>query len=106
GDTVISRFHRSSSDPRAADPSTRFDFRWPDGNRVISQPYSNHNGGNLQFGPDGYLYVGLGDGGSGNDPQNHAQDPMSPLGKMLRIDVAVPDADANGYRVPADNPFV
>jgi len=106
GDTVIARFTRSTANPLVADPSSRFDLRWPNGSRVISQPFANHNGGNLQFGPDGYLYVGLGDGGSGNDPNNNAQNPNVPLGKMLRIDVGVSDADANGYRVPPDNPFL
>jgi glucose/arabinose dehydrogenase len=58
------------------------------------------------FGPDGYLYIGMGDGGSGDDPGHRAQNPLTLLGKMLRIDVSVPDADTHGYRVPADNPFV
>jgi len=105
GDTVIARFRRSAN-PLVADPASRLDFRWPTGNRFISQPFANHNGGNLAFGPDGYLYIGLGDGGSGNDPQNNAQNPNSLLGKMLRIDVNVPDGDAAGYRVPPDNPFL
>jgi glucose/arabinose dehydrogenase len=58
------------------------------------------------FGPDGFLYIGMGDGGSGDDPQNRAQNPNELLGKMLRIDVNVPDADPVGYRIPSDNPFV
>ena len=70
------------------------------------QPFANHNGGHLAFGPDGYLYIGLGDGGNGNDPQHRAQDPASLLGKFLRIDVNVSESDPAGYRVPADNPFV
>lgn len=106
GDTVISRFHRSAGTPLRIDPSPRLDFRWPSGERVIRQPFTNHKGGHLTFGPDGYLYVGLGDGGSGNDPLNIAQDPTKLLGKMLRLDVNVADSDAAGYRVPADNPFV
>lgn len=105
GDTVITRYRRNSL-ALQIDPASRFDFRWPTGERVIRQPYANHNGGYLTFGPDGYLYVGLGDGGSANDPQNNAQNPGSLLGKMLRLDVNVADADPNGYRVPADNPFV
>jgi glucose/arabinose dehydrogenase len=73
---------------------------------VIPQPFANHNGGHLAFGPDGYLYIGLGDGGSGNDPGHRAQNPTTLLGKMLRIDVSVPDTHPAGYQVPADNPFV
>jgi len=106
GDTVVARFRRSAGNPLVADPSSRFDLRWPNGARFISQPYANHNGGNLAFGPDGYLYIGLGDGGSAYDPENRAQNPNELLGKMLRIDVNVPDGDPAGYRVPADNPFV
>jgi glucose/arabinose dehydrogenase len=106
GDTVIARFLRQIENPVAADATTRFDLLWPSGRRSIDQPFSNHNGGHLAFGPDGYLYVGLGDGGSGGDPMNHAQNPQSLLGKMLRLDVNVPDDDVRGYRVPEDNPFV
>jgi glucose/arabinose dehydrogenase len=106
GDTVVARFRRSTANPLVVDPASRFDLQWPDGRRFISQPYANHNGGNLAFGGDGYLYIGLGDGGSGNDPGNNAQNPATLLGKMLRIDVNVPDSDPAGYRVPADNPFV
>ncbi len=106
GHTVIARFLRSAGDPLRADVSSRFDLRWPDGNRFITQPFANHNGGDLHFGSDGYLYIGMGDGGSGNDPFNFAQNPMSLLGKMLRIDVAVPDGDPEGYDVPSGNPFV
>jgi glucose/arabinose dehydrogenase len=104
GNTVVARLRRSS-DPLIADPASRFDLRLG-GSAVIVQPYSNHNGGHLAFGPDGYLYIGLGDGGSGNDPQHRAQNPAELLGKMLRVDVDVPDNDAAGYRIPADNPFV
>ncbi|MFV0308466.1 MAG: PQQ-dependent sugar dehydrogenase [Desertimonas sp.] len=70
----------------------------------IDQPYANHNGGDLAFGPDGYLYIGTGDGGSGGDPERHASDPTSLLGKMLRIDPAISDGEP--YTVPGDNPFV
>ena len=105
GDTVVARFRRAT--PVAADPATRFDLRWgADRVAVIAQPFSNHNGGHLAFGPDGYLYIGLGDGGSGDDPQNHAQNPASLLGKFLRLDVSVADSHPNGYAIPADNPFV
>ena len=106
GHTVVARFKRSGANPLVADPSTRFDFRWPDGNRFILQPFANHNGGTLMFGPDGFLYIGMGDGGSGNDPFHNAQNPDSLLGKMLRLDVSVPDSDAEGYDIPAGNPFV
>jgi glucose/arabinose dehydrogenase len=107
GDTVVARFRRSSENPLVADPASRFDLTWiSTGLRVIGQPFSNHNGGNLVFGPDGFLYIGMGDGGSGNDPQNHAQSPSSLLGKMLRIDVNVADDNPSGYRVPPDNPFL
>lgn len=70
----------------------------------IEQPYSNHNGGDLAFGPDGMLYIPTGDGGSGGDPERRASDPNELLGKMLRID-PTPSGDA-GYTVPPDNPFV
>jgi glucose/arabinose dehydrogenase len=108
GDTVVARFRRSAADPVVADPGSRFDLRWggAGGATVIRQPYPNHNGGNLLFGPDGLLYIGMGDGGSANDPENRAQNPNELLGKMLRIDVNVSDADPIGYRIPPDNPFV
>jgi glucose/arabinose dehydrogenase len=104
GHTVVARYTRDAQG--AVVPTSRFDLQWPDGRRVISQPFSNHNGGHLAFGPDGYLYIGMGDGGSGGDPHHHAQNPNTLLGKMLRIDVNVPDTDPRGYRVPEDNPFV
>ena len=71
----------------------------------IPQPFPNHNGGTIGFGPDGYLYIGTGDGGSGGDPENRAQNPRELLGKILRIDVNRRDAE-KAYAVPADNPFV
>src|SRR3990172_6526064 len=87
GRTVVARFRRTA-DPLVADPGSRFDLRWggPGGPPFIDQPFPNHNGGHLAFGPDGFLYIGLGDGGSGNDPGHRAQDPAALLGKMLRID--------------------
>ena len=106
GDTVVARFTRDAENAVIADRASRFDLQWPDGRRVIDQPFSNHNGGHLAFGPDDYLYVGMGDGGSGGDPMNHAQNPQSLLGKMLRLDVNVPDDNPRGYRIPEDNPFV
>lgn len=107
GHTVVARFRRSAN-PLVADPASRFDLRWngPSLAAVIEQPFSNHNGGHLAFGPDGFMYVGMGDGGSGNDPDHRAQDPTTLLGKMLRIDVNVPDSHPIGYVIPADNPFV
>jgi glucose/arabinose dehydrogenase len=95
GHTVIARYQVSAADPNRADPDSARTLL------IIEQPYTNHNGGQLQFGPDGYLYIGMGDGGAGGDPQNRAQNLSTLLGKMLRIDV-----DADTYSVPSDNPFV
>jgi len=84
--------------------SANADLASPDSERLllfVSQPFSNHNGGGLAFGPDGRLYIGLGDGGSGGDPLNNGQDLRTYLGKMLRIDVD----GGMPYAVPADNPF-
>jgi glucose/arabinose dehydrogenase len=96
GDTVIARYRVSASDPDHADSGSARQIL------LVGQPFSNHNGGQLQFGPDGYLYIGLGDGGSGNDPGNRAQNLGDLLGKILRIDV---DGSAP-YAVPPSNPFV
>lgn len=81
GDTIVARYTVSANDPNVANPASATQVLF------VDQPYSNHNGGNLNFGKDGLLYVGMGDGGSGGDPQNNAQNPNSLLGKMLRIDV-------------------
>jgi glucose/arabinose dehydrogenase len=96
GDTRIHEFAMSGDD---AAPGSRREVL------AVDQPYSNHNGGHLAFGPDGYLYVGLGDGGSGGDPEDNAQDLGTMLGKMLRID---PRGGGGGraYGVPSDNPFI
>jgi glucose/arabinose dehydrogenase len=96
GATTISRFHVSAATPDSADPNSEEILL------TIYQPYSNHNGGHVAFGPDGYLYIGMGDGGSGGDPQNRAQNPDSLLGKMLRIEV---DPSYPGYHIPDSNPF-
>jgi uncharacterized repeat protein (TIGR03806 family) len=71
----------------------------------VDQPYSNHNGGDIAFGPDGFLYVGFGDGGSGGDPQNNARNPTRLLGKMLRINVLGVAFPSPGYTIPANNPY-
>ena len=104
GHFVVARFTRTEQ--ATVNAASRFDLMWPDGRRFVEHPFSNHNGGHVAFGPEGYLYIGMGDGGSGGDPFNNAQNPNSLLGKMLRIDVNVPDNDPRGYRVPQDNPFV
>ncbi|MFT6360088.1 MAG: glucose/arabinose dehydrogenase [Saprospiraceae bacterium] len=95
GDTHISRFS-VSADPNVADPDNEVVLM------VVDQPFNNHNGGGLDFGPDGYLYIGLGDGGSGGDPQGNGQNTNTLLAKILRIDV---DNDSP-YAIPSDNPFV
>jgi glucose/arabinose dehydrogenase len=106
GHSVIVRSRRLAASPLRVDPASRFDLRWSDGRRVIAHQYPLHYGGQLQFGPDGHLYVALGDGGSPWDVDNNAQNPAVLLGKILRLDVFVDDADPNGYAVPQDNPFV
>lgn len=94
GDTRISRF-QVSADPNQADPGSEILLM------QVAQPYSNHNGGHLEFGPDGMLYIALGDGGSGGDPQGNGQSLDTLLGSILRIDV-----DGNPpYAIPKDNPF-
>ncbi len=95
GNTVIARY-RLSGNPDQADPNSAKILL------TIDQPYPNHNGGQLAFGLDGYLYVGMGDGGSANDPQNNGQSLNTLLGKILRLEVD----QADPYGVPASNPFV
>lgn len=98
GDTHIVEF-AASADPDRASPAGRELL-------FVKQPYANHNGGGLAFGPDGYLYIGLGDGGSAGDPQGRAQNPDSLLGKLLRIDVNATDpAAGTQYAIPPGNPF-
>ena len=96
GETRISRFRTYASSPDSADPNSEEILL------RIYQPFSNHNGGHLAFGPDGYLYIGTGDGGSGGDPGNRAQNTDSLLGKMLRIIV---DPSDSTYSIPPSNPF-
>ena len=103
GDTVVARYEVSATDPNVADPNSAQTVLTQD------QPFSNHNGGQLAFGPDGYLYIALGDGGSGGDPQDNGQNLNTWLGKLLRVDVNGDDfpGDPNrNYAVPPDNPFV
>jgi hypothetical protein len=99
GATIVSRFRLST--PEMADPASEQVLL------TIPQPFPNHNGGQLAFGPDGYLYIGLGDGGYApngqGDPQNHAQNPKSLLGKILRLDV---ESDTVPYGIPITNPFI
>jgi len=107
-DTVIARYSVTGN-PNLADPNSEVILL------TITQPNSNHNGGNLIFGPDGYLYIGMGDGGGSGDPGENGQDPTTLLGKILRIDVdqgGANDPDTcgmtagTGYTIPPDNPFL
>lgn len=101
GYTYISRF--KATDAHTVDPASEHVIL------KIAQPYSNHNCGCLRFGPDGMLYIGLGDGGAANDPEDRAQDLTELMGKMLRVDPRedqFPDDPDRNYTIPADNPFV
>ncbi|MBZ0280055.1 MAG: PQQ-dependent sugar dehydrogenase [Anaerolineae bacterium] len=96
GDSIVARYTIAADNPNRADPSSASIILTAD------DPYANHNAGQLAFGPDGYLYIGMGDGGSAGDPQGNGQNPRALLGKMLRVDI-------NGdqpYTIPVDNPFV
>lgn len=95
GATVIARYSVSTTNPDVADASSALVLL------TIAQPFSNHNGGSLAFGPDGYLYIGMGDGGSANDPNNSGQNINTLLGKMLRIDVN----SGTPYGIPSTNPY-
>ena len=97
--SVISRFKVSTSNPDSTDKNSELILL------TYNQPYSNHNGGCLAFGPDGNLYIAAGDGGSGGDPLNNAQNITNLLGKIIRIDVDNPQSPLN-YGIPSDNPFV
>ncbi|MFC2026058.1 PQQ-dependent sugar dehydrogenase, partial [Chloroflexota bacterium] len=95
GDTVMASYRVSDKDADIANPDSEVQLL------VIPQPYGNHNGGAVMFGPDGYLYLGLGDGGSGGDPQGNAQNLDSLLGTVLRLDIN----GAEPYAIPVDNPY-
>ncbi len=96
GDSVVARYRVNRFNPNMVDLNSRAELLF------VKQPWYDHNGGNLAFGPDGYLYIGFGDGGNVNEPDYDSQDPQSMLGKMLRIDV---DGGAP-YAIPPDNPFL
>lgn len=96
--TVISRF--TSADGGATlDPASEHEVL------TLGQPFTNHNGGHIAFGPDSLLYIGLGDGGSGNDPLNHGQNINTLFGAMLRVDIDAVPAPQKQYAIPGDNPF-
>lgn len=95
GNTVIARYSRSAANPDLADANSAQILL------TVTQPFDNHNGGCLRFGPDGYLYIAMGDGGSGGDPNNNGQNINSLLGKILRINVN----GAAPYAIPAGNPY-
>jgi glucose/arabinose dehydrogenase len=97
--SVISRFRVSADDPNKADGKFEEEIL------RVPQPFWNHNGGTIVFGPDGYLYIGLGDGGSANDPHGNGQNLETLLGSILRIDIDKKDPGLN-YAIPKDNPFV
>ncbi len=96
GASIVARYHADPADPDLALPASEEILL------TVDQPYSNHNGGQLAFGPDNFLYVGLGDGGSGGDPLENGQKTDTLLGKLLRIDV---ESGVHPYDVPAGNPF-
>jgi len=99
GATVVAEYRVVTGNPNAADAANEAVLL------VIAQPFSNHNGGMIEFGPDNFLYIGMGDGGSGNDPDNRAQNIEDLLGKILRIDVDHPASDTVRYSSPGSNPF-
>ena len=100
GDTVVAEYAVSADDPNVAAPgSERVLLR-------VEQPFRNHNGGHMAFGPEGYLYLALGDGGSAGDPQGNGQNPWTLLGTILRIDVDGEGEEGRPYAIPPDNPFV
>ncbi|MBA4184181.1 MAG: PQQ-dependent sugar dehydrogenase [Acidobacteria bacterium] len=99
GATIIAEYKTVTANPNQGDITTERILL------TIPQPFANHNGGMIEFGPDGFLYIGMGDGGFANDPGNRAQNPAQLLGKMLRIDVNIPVGSNAPYLIPANNPF-
>lgn len=99
GDTQVARYSVDGNNPDIADPNSALLII------DVEQPFGNHNGGCIQFGADGYLYIGLGDGGSAGDPGNRSQNLETLLGKMLRLDIDNTDG-GNNYAIPLDNPFI
>ena len=99
GDSVIASLTLARGDPNRLDPGSQRSVLF------LRQPFANHNGGDVKFGPDGYLYAFFGDGGGGGDPEGNGQDRTALLGKVLRLDIDRPEAD-RGYSSPPDNPFV
>jgi glucose/arabinose dehydrogenase len=97
--SVIAEYHASQTDPNRAETTERILLQ-------VNQPFANHNGGQLAFGPDGFLYIALGDGGDGGDPLNNGQRLNTLLGKILRIDVNGNNSANGQYGIPADNPFI
>ena len=97
--TIIARYSVAANNSNQADPASELVLL------EIAQPYANHKGGQIAFGPDGYLYIGMGDGGSGGDPLDNGQNRSTLLGKILRINVDVPSGGRN-YGIPSDNPYV
>lgn len=95
GHTVVARYSVQPQNPNRANPNSALTIL------TINQPFANHNGGQMQFGPDGYLYIGMGDGGAGGDPNNRAQNLLDSLGKMLRIDID----RGSPYAIPESNPY-
>jgi glucose/arabinose dehydrogenase len=100
GNTVVARYLVDDTDPNKGDPDSEEILL------TVSQPFSNHNAGDIAFGPDGYLYITMGDGGSGGDPLNHGQNLGTLLGSLLRIDVDSEPDPGLAYAIPPDNPFV
>ncbi len=97
--TVITRYQVNANDPNLANVSSAMVIL------EVAQPYTNHNGGQIAFGPDGYLYIAMGDGGSGGDPQGHGQNRSTLLGSILRIDIDNPGSGTD-YSIPLSNPFL